>query len=211
MRIAVFSADPVIGEALSCLLSNTGGMEVVACLSSLVSAAPVIESQRPDLLLVTEDFNDEVSRGALRRLKQNSGVKTMLLHSRESVDAGLLEEFDRVQSRWPGVGALCEALRKLSDESDESRRRPMVAKASTESVRFTVPLKSLTVRERETSELVALGMSNMQIANALGISEPTVKLYVSKLLRLFDCENRVQLALKLTQSGTHRPETTVVS
>jgi RNA polymerase sigma factor (sigma-70 family) len=43
-------------------------------------------------------------------------------------------------------------------------------------------VESLTAREQEVLEHVAAGLSNRQIASALGISEHTVKFHVSALL-----------------------------
>jgi DNA-binding CsgD family transcriptional regulator len=43
-------------------------------------------------------------------------------------------------------------------------------------------VESLTAREQEVLEHIAAGLSNRQIASALGISEHTVKFHVSALL-----------------------------
>src|SRR6188474_2468799 len=116
MRIAVFCADPVLGEALSCLFMVLGGMEVASCATNLATAHHVVEAERPDILVVTEDFGDEGSRSILRDLRQKTGIRTMLLHS--GADAGELsdEVFDVRQSRMPGVGALVAALRRLASD-----------------------------------------------------------------------------------------------
>ncbi|KPW55930.1 hypothetical protein ALO86_200044 [Pseudomonas syringae pv. berberidis] len=45
------------------------------------------------------------------------------------------------------------------------------------------------------ARLVSTGLTNYQIACELGITENTVKLYVSQVLRLTHMHNRTQLAL----------------
>ncbi|MHB9864377.1 LuxR C-terminal-related transcriptional regulator [Streptomyces sp. YIM S03343] len=53
-------------------------------------------------------------------------------------------------------------------------------------------VSSLTSREREIFDLVAAGMSNGEVAEALVLSEKTVKFHVSNLLRKLGVRNRAQ-------------------
>ena len=55
----------------------------------------------------------------------------------------------------------------------------------------------LSPRQLEVARLVGKGKTNYQIACELGITENTVKLYVSQVLRLTHMHNRTQLALAL--------------
>lgn len=61
---------------------------------------------------------------------------------------------------------------------------------------------ALSPRQLEVARLVGRGQTNHQIARALGITENTVKLYVSQVLRLTRMHNRTQLALALTPSSS---------
>lgn len=56
----------------------------------------------------------------------------------------------------------------------------------------------LTPRERQVAEHVALGWRNRQIAEALGITERTVKKHVSAACEKCRVRGRVQLALEVT-------------
>lgn len=53
---------------------------------------------------------------------------------------------------------------------------------------------ALTPRQREVLEMLARGASNKDIANTLGISEATVRVHVSCVLRELGVENRTQAA-----------------
>ena len=54
----------------------------------------------------------------------------------------------------------------------------------------------LTPRQRDIFNLIATrGISNKQIARTLGISESTVKIHVSAVMRNLCVRNRTQLAL----------------
>jgi RNA polymerase sigma factor (sigma-70 family) len=63
----------------------------------------------------------------------------------------------------------------------------------------------LTPRQRDIFNLIATrGISNKQIARELGISESTVKIHVSAVMRNLCVRNRTQLALMRSTVGvTH--------
>ncbi|MES2868025.1 MAG: response regulator transcription factor [Pseudomonadota bacterium] len=69
--------------------------------------------------------------------------------------------------------------------------------------------KQLSPRQLDVARLVGKGQTNYQIACDLGITENTVKLYVSQVLRLTHMNNRTQLALALSPgaSAQQHPQT----
>jgi DNA-binding NarL/FixJ family response regulator len=64
------------------------------------------------------------------------------------------------------------------------------------------PLAELTRREREILELVALGLSNKEIAGRLKLTEKTVKYYMTNVLQKLHVRNRVEAAV-LARQGLH--------
>ncbi|MBD8492719.1 response regulator transcription factor [Pseudomonas syringae] len=65
----------------------------------------------------------------------------------------------------------------------------------------------LSRRQMDVARLVGKGQTNYQIACELGITENTVKLYVSQVLRQTHMHNRTQLALALGNSTVRRQTT----
>ncbi|NJN16299.1 MAG: response regulator transcription factor [Oscillochloris sp.] len=57
------------------------------------------------------------------------------------------------------------------------------------------PIEALTVREQQILQLIGAGRSNKEIGAALGLTEKTIKYYVSNILLKLQVRNRVEAAL----------------
>jgi DNA-binding NarL/FixJ family response regulator len=80
---------------------------------------------------------------------------------------------------------------------------PVIAKQLTRSLVAPKPqtVNALTDREREVLALVAEGLSNQQIADALVISERTARTHVSNILGKLGVASRTQAALLAIREG----------
>ncbi|EIK96549.1 LuxR family transcriptional regulator [Pseudomonas sp. M47T1] len=130
---------------------------------------------------------------------------TELLEGLQRHEATLLE---RLKTHDP-LGHLNEKLQYLADSIDNlyhdldlvrrPAREPAQPAPAAESDSQTLPaaFNNLSPRQMAVAQLVGKGQTNYQIACELGITENTVKLYVSQVLRLTHMHNRTQLALAL--------------
>jgi DNA-binding NarL/FixJ family response regulator len=66
-------------------------------------------------------------------------------------------------------------------------------------------LDELTEREREVLELIGRGRSNADIADALVLSEGTVKTHVNRIFRKLDLRDRAQAVVVAYESGLVEP------
>jgi DNA-binding NarL/FixJ family response regulator len=71
--------------------------------------------------------------------------------------------------------------------------------------RDTAELDVLTDREREVLVLIAKGMSNLEIADSLFLSEATVKTHVGRILSKLGLRDRVQAVVLAYETGLARP------
>lgn len=78
------------------------------------------------------------------------------------------------------------------------------APAGTPELVQRTPWRELTRRQRDVLALIAEGKSNKLIADALNMSESTVKAHVKQIIRRLNVANRTQAALLATRtSGFH--------
>ncbi len=59
----------------------------------------------------------------------------------------------------------------------------------------------ITPRQKDVLNLVAKGLSNKDIANELGLSESTVKLHVTSIMKSLGVSNRYQAVLRAKETG----------
>ncbi|ERO62606.1 response regulator transcription factor [Pseudomonas piscis] len=103
---------------------------------------------------------------------------------------------------------LSESIDDLYQDLDKVRRSPAdpgtqgEPGADADTVEIPTIFHQLSPRQLDVARLVGKGQTNYQIACELGITENTVKLYVSQVLRLTHMHNRTQLALALSPSNS---------
>jgi DNA-binding NarL/FixJ family response regulator len=140
------------------------------------------------VLILTTFGLDEYIIEALR-----AGASGFLLK-----DAPTQEVVDAVRAVAAGDAVLAPAVtRQLLDQV--SRRLPAAMSRDVEG------LDELTDREQQVLRMLAVGLSNAEIAEALVLSEATVKTHVSNLLGKLGLRDRVQAVIYAYESGLITP------
>lgn len=162
------------------------GMDGIEATKQLVSSG----TNAPRILILTTFDLDEYVYDALK-----AGASGFLL---KDVTAERL--FDAVRVIAAGDALLAPTVtRRLISEF--ARQRQADVSGSTE-------LYSLTARETEVLRLVAEGLSNLEIAASLVVTEETIKTHVSHVLSKLGVRDRTQAVVTAYESGLvvpHRP------
>ena len=148
----------------------------------LESAISKYPDMKVAMLTASEDVNDVrkcMDYGASAFITKTSG-KNNLVNALRLVVAG-------------GVYISPELIDKINESQEND------AKNSEDEQR----VNSLTNRQKEVLELVCEGSSNKEIANLLGLSDNTVKIHVTAILRSLDVSNRTQAVLFANKTGLY--------
>ena len=198
-----YQADEQIGLVLCDLhLPQIDGIEMVHALKKLTARQRVFEA-----IMLTERAEKQDIIRALREGFADYYQKPIDLHelldSVRRQEQALLERQRDIRE----LGNLNQRLQELAESIDDlyqdlekarglgtHRRATDVEEPEAE---LPAVFEKLSPRQLEVARLVGKGKTNYQIACELGITENTVKLYVSQVLRLTHMHNRTQLALAL--------------
>jgi DNA-binding NarL/FixJ family response regulator len=152
-----------------------------------VQATRLMTSRSPARVLILTTFDlDEYVYQALQ-----AGASGFLLK-----DVPANELAHAVRTVAAGDTLLAPAITRRLVE--EFLRRPQPGGATPE-------LDRLTERERQVLVLVARGLSNVEIAEALFVSETTAKTHVSRILAKLGVRDRVQAVVLAYESGLVLP------
>lgn len=207
-----FNQDPEIGLVLSDLhMPDMDGIELIQELQRLAGKQRAFESI---LLTGQADKQDVIKalRAGIADYYQKPVDLEDLLKGLQRQEV-LLRELQRTEQ----LGHLNQKLQFLAESIDDLyhdlnmvRRPPLqgstlnIGDEAGEADALEIPaiFNQLSPRQLDVARLVGKGQTNYQIDCELGITENTVKLYVSQVLRLTHMHNRTQLALALAPNNS---------
>ena len=195
MRLALCSKEGLFGESLACLLDSHGAFQVVANEGNAKALIRAARDQSAHILVVDSQGLDPSDLQFLLGARAFGDFAVVLIADDVSREMFADAPVDRIVPRASSSSKLFEALGELGGVV-RLAVRPYVR----EGRRGYGPrsVNDLSKREFECAQLVAKGMSNRKIAHITGLREQSVKNLVSVIMRKLNCENRVQVALKLT-------------
>jgi DNA-binding NarL/FixJ family response regulator len=212
LRIVIADDQPLMRAGFKAVLEATGEMEVVGEAGDGLEAIAIVRARRPDVVLMDIRMPNLDGIEAIRQLPQyrvlvltTFGLDEYIVEALRAGASGFItkdvpaEELVRAVKVLAAGDALLtpSVTRQLLDRV--ARRLPApVAQGPT-------ALAELTEREREVLELLARGMSNAEIADALVVGEATVKTHVSNVLMKLGLRDRVQAVVMAYEIGLVQP------
>lgn len=217
IRVGIVDDQNLVRAGFRVLLESAADIDVVGEAANGAQAVELARGQAPDVLLM--DIRMPVMDGLeatriIAGAEDTAAVRVLILttfdldeYVYEALRAGasgfLLKDTDPAD--------LLEAVRVVARGdallAPSVTRRLIAEFASRPRPRRIVPddLASLTEREREVLVLIARGLSNDEIAEALVVSPATAKTHVSRVLGKLEARDRAQLVVIAYESGLIQP------
>ncbi|PPF76285.1 response regulator transcription factor [Pseudoclavibacter sp. Z016] len=218
-RVLVVDDQALIRQAVSDILGQEPGIDVVGEARNGREAVALVASLRPDVVLMDirmPELDGIEATAAICGDPRNTEVRVLILTTFEE-DEYLLAALRAGASGFIGKGAepddIVRAVRAvhagdalLSPAATRSLITRYVLRSQPTGTSI-VPqqLEQLTDREREVLLLVARGHANAEIAELLFISPHTAKTHVNRIMAKVHAHDRAQLVIIAYESGLLSP------
>ena len=213
IRVGICDDQPLLRDGLRVQLGLADGIDVVGEAVNGEQAVTLAGREQPDVLLMDIRMPGMDGIEATRRIVGGPGT--------EQVRVLILTTFDLDEHVYAALsaGASGFLLKDATPEEVVNAVRVVAAgqallapqittRLVQEFARHPAPgrargklLESLTEREIEVLRLVAAGLSNVELAERLFISQATVKTHVSRILTKLGLRDRAQLVVAAYEAG----------
>jgi two-component system NarL family response regulator len=217
IKLLIVDDHHLFREGLARILREAAGIELVGAASSGEEALQLARSHHPDLVLMDVNMPGIGGLEATRRLRAaHPHLRVLMLTISEQED----DLFVAVRAGARGYllknsssRELIEAIRRV--HAGEAVIAPAMAVKLLDEFAATPPLpgmpeqetalnEALSERELEVLRLVARGLSNNEIGEALSISPHTVKAHLRSILDKLHLRGRVEAAAWAIRHGLLR-------
>jgi NarL family two-component system response regulator LiaR len=207
IRVLIVDDHAIVRKGISALLSTEADIQVLGEATNGVEGVEKAETLRPDVVLMDMVMPKMDGIEATRRIAALDGGPRVLVLTSFAADDKVFPAIKAGALGYllkdSGPNDLVRAIRQVH------RGEPSLEPAIASKVLFELahPPKAepttdpLTEREMEVLRLIAQGYSNRQIADALVITEMTVRAHVSNILGKLHLASRTQAALFALREG----------
>ena len=209
IRILLADDHPVFRRGMIALLESVSGIEVVGQAGTGARAVELARELVPDVILMDIKMPDMLGIDATRAiLRENPGLGILMitmLEDDESIYASMRSGARGYVLKGATGDEIVRAVRTIAE--GEAIFGPAVARrlsgffAGQERSRLEQSFPQLTEREREVLALVALGLSNGEIALRLTLSDKTVRNHVSSILAKMEARDRNEAIVRAREVG----------
>lgn len=198
-RILLADDHPMIRTALEVLLRDSE-YEIVATAGTGEAALAEVDRLRPDILLLDLQMPGGSGMDVLRRIRADKRPLRVVLLTAAIDDYALLEakslKVQGIVLKNSDPAYLLDCLDNVRHgrtwfDPELAQRARQIAKSRKQDGRA-----SLAPRERQLIGFVRKGLRNREIADQLGVTEGTVKVYLHAVFEKLGVSSRTELAIR---------------
>jgi DNA-binding NarL/FixJ family response regulator len=226
LRIVLVDDHRLVREGLKGFLALRG-VEIVGEGSNGRDALRLVRELAPDVLLMDLSMPEMNGLEATRLIKAERPEQVIVILTASESEADLFEAvksgaqgyllksldpellIGQLEAAARGEAALTPALaaQPLTELARSSSSPQAAQPAAPTPTRPASPdqIEPLTAREREVLDLVVRGASNHEIAEALVVSDNTVKFHLKNILGKLHLHNRAQVVAYALRQGLDQP------
>lgn len=203
MRLVLCDDHEVLAQALAVAL-EARGHQVLAVTTTPAAGVAAVEAFRPDICLLDVRF-PEAGNGlhaAHAISRQYPQTKVLILSGiadpqtvGEAAKVGVAGYILKDQR----VREICWALDMIA--AGRTVFRPGLRSRGSDEKRHRGALDALTPREKEVLARIVAGQSTVRIAQAMGVTTGTVRIYVGNVLAKLGVHSRLQAAARARELG----------
>ena len=202
IRVLVADDHPIVRGGIVALLESADDLSVVGEASTGLQAVELAFEHEPDIVLM--DLQMPALSGAeatARILEQRPGIRVIVLTTYES-DSAILQAIEAGASGYllkaAPAGEILAGIRSVA--AGDVALAPSIAAMLVNRVK-TPAGPTLSARETEVLALVAQGKSNPAIAQALFVSEATIKTHLLHVFEKLNVSDRTRAVTKAMELG----------
>jgi DNA-binding NarL/FixJ family response regulator len=208
-RTIVVDDHDVARLGLTAVLESIPGVRVVAQASDAAGAIDAVRRHLPDLVLMDVRMPDTEGLAAARVIRASWPSTRVVMVSYWNVPEYVIEAFQAGATGYISKGApraeiVAEIDRVLRGEPPHLARfaqDDLAGATGQSSASAFEAVNHLTPRQREVLALTAVGLTNREIAERLGITWRTVQKMMEHVFRQLGVPNRTQAAMLWVQSN----------
>lgn len=202
--IIVASSDAGLRRRIAETARRTAGVALVDRAKDRSELERILHERRSSIVLLALPFRGFVELDGLRTIRALSPTSRTIVMSEAPADAAAVQAL-KLGARgycalttdpavlgkaihlvqrgeiWVGRRVMLQLLEELMELQTATTSQPNT--------------ELLTYRERQISELIAIGVSNKEVADKLSITEKTVKAHLTHIFRKLGLSSRLQLAV----------------
>ena len=203
VRVLIIADDPLARAGVAALLADQTAVSVAGQTDGGGDLAAAVAAFAPDAVVWDLGWDSAAQVEALSRFCDEGGLPVVALPAnaaaanevRAAGAAGLL---GRTTSGAQLAAAVTAVVHGLHVFDPDLLPPPVSPPAPAEG---TAPAEPLSNRELEVLAGMAEGLSNKQIARALGISEHTVKFHINAIMGKLGAQSRTEAVVRATRAG----------